>query len=115
MPHRSFRDSQGTEWTACDVQPQSTERRVMQRRQLSSPVPFPERRRAERRILPMRRPILAHGYGAGWLCFDAATERRRLSPIPGDWPRCSDGRLEEHCRAARPVSRDSLRLSERRR
>ncbi|HEX6051488.1 MAG TPA: hypothetical protein VFZ21_19550 [Gemmatimonadaceae bacterium] len=112
MAFRSFRDSSGIEWLAWDVMPQSTERRRAQRRMRDMPV-FTERRRAERRITMVRRPVLSHGFGGGWLCFQTRTERRRLAPIPGDWPACDDTRLENYCRSASVVPRESLRVGER--
>ena len=34
-------------------------------------------------------------YGEGWLCFESATERRRLAGVPGGWEQCSDAQLRE--------------------
>lgn len=112
MPFRSFRDSSGVEWAAWDVIPQWTERRRAQRRLRAVPVSFAERRRGERRVTAMRRPVLSRGLNAGWLCFEARTERRRLTPIPEDWARCEDHRLEGYCRAAETVVVKPFRLSE---
>jgi hypothetical protein len=32
-------------------------------------------------------------YGEGWLCFESASERRRLARYPTDWERLSDEEL----------------------
>jgi hypothetical protein len=111
MGYRSFRDSTGVEWDAWDVVPQLGERRVEDRRQGRRPIEFRDRRRAERRIVMSRRAVIAGGLSNGWLCFERANERanekRRLSPIPDDWARCSEPQLEEYCRMARPVRRSA--------
>jgi hypothetical protein len=111
MPYRNFRDSNGIDWSAWDVMPQIAERRIGERR-VPKPRPVaPERRRAERRVVNRGRTVLNHGLSQGWLCFQGGVERRRLSPIPGDWPHCADDRLRHYCRVARPVPRSSLRLT----
>ena len=51
------------------------------------------------------RRAAALGLEHGWLCFERDGEKRRLAPIPADWPRCDDARLAEHCRAAEPARR----------
>jgi len=111
MPNRSFRDSKGMDWAAWDVQPQAAERRVAERRAAPKQVAFADRRRAERRVLPARRALLSNGFGNGWLCFETKSERRRLTPIPGDWPRCDDGQLEGYLAEARVVPASSLRIT----
>lgn len=40
---------------------------------------------------------------AGWLCFDDGRERRRLSPVPKDWPEIDDITLETLCSRAEIV------------
>jgi hypothetical protein len=107
MGYRSFKDPTGAEWDAWDVVPQMGERRVEDRRQARRPIAFRDRRRAERRIVVSRRAVIAGGLANGWLCFEGATEKRRLSPIPDDWARCSESQLEEYCRIARPVRRST--------
>ena len=111
MPYRSFRDSKGTDWAAWDVQPQAAERRVAERRVAVMHVSFPDRRVNERRVSAARRALLSNGFGNGWLCFETKNERRRLTPIPGDWPRCDDSSLEGYCTKARQVPLSSLRLT----
>jgi hypothetical protein len=105
MGYRSFKDSTGVEWNAWDVVPQLGERRVEERRQGRQPIAFRDRRRAQRRIVMSRRAVMAGGLSNGWLCFEGANEKRRLSPIPNDWARCGESQLEEYCRMARPVRR----------
>jgi hypothetical protein len=103
MGYRSFRDSTGADWDAWDVVPHLGERRVEERRQARQAIAFNDRRRGERRIVMSRRAVMAGGLSTGWLCFEGATEKRRLSPIPDDWARCPDAQLEEYLQMARPV------------
>lgn len=109
MSYRVFRDSQGTEWQTWDVVPQTADRRVSQRRRESDSSAAVDRRRLpDRRVLPGHRPsVLSAGLDAGWLCFEGPREKRRLSPIPGDWLRCAEERLEQYCRLAKPAPRVS--------
>jgi hypothetical protein len=46
----------------------------------------------------------------GWLCFDAHVEKRRLSPIPEDWLRCAEERLEQYCAQAKRAQRPATSL-----
>lgn len=103
MGYRSFTDSTGAVWDAWDVVPQLGERRVEDRRRAREPIAFRDRRRGERRIVMSRRAVMASGLSSGWLCFEGATEKRRLSPIPDDWARCPDAQLEAYRQLARPV------------
>jgi hypothetical protein len=107
MGYRVFRDAQGVEWQAWDVVPQLTERRGVERRVTRSPVEMERRRANERRLLFGRRPMLTAGLDSGWLCFETAVEKRRLSPIPNDWLRCPDAQLECYCQAAQRAPRPS--------
>src|SRR5215210_1410639 len=96
MGYRVFRDSRGVEWQAWDVVPQLTERREIERRMARKPVDHPDRRRdSDRRIRGGRRPGLTAGLDNGWLCFEGSAEKRRLSPIPLDWQRCTEAQLEQ--------------------
>jgi hypothetical protein len=120
MAYRSFRDASGREWEAWDVIPRLAERRVEQRRQDETPAADApqmetseeaERRvRNERRQVGQRRVMLG-GLERGWLCFEHATEKRRLAPIPPDWPRCDDERLDRYCQAAKPIRRPDSKLA----
>jgi hypothetical protein len=108
MGYRIFRDSQGTEWQAWDVVPQLTERREIERRMRMEPVEHADRRRApDRRVMKGRRPVLTAGLDSGWLCFENEGEKRRLTPIPEDWTRCSASELEHYLRAAKRAPRPS--------
>ena len=107
MGYRSFTDSTGVAWHAWDVVPQLAERRTDNRRQTRESISFRDRRRSERRMVSSRRAVLTPGLIGGWLCFEGAAEKRRLSPIPQDWTRCAQAQLEEYCRKARPVRRST--------
>lgn len=108
MGYRVFTDIRGVEWQTWDVVPQLTERREIERRMKLTPVLHADRRRADdRRLMRGRRPLLSAGLDAGWLCFETAVEKRRLTPIPLDWKSCSDLQLEQYCRAAKPAPRPS--------
>ena len=112
MGYRIFRDSHGIEWQTWDVVPRLAERRGLERRReaaVAALVAVERRRAADRRVGAGRRPLLSAGLDEGWLCFEATTaEKRRLTPIPGDWLRCDDACLERYCRQARPALRSSV-------
>jgi hypothetical protein len=103
MAYRTFIDSDGVEWQAWDVLPRAVERRIANRRIQREALPFPERRRTERRQVNGRWTPLTSGLRDGWLCFDADGARRRLTPIPGDWEECPVVTLERYCRSAIPA------------
>lgn len=108
MGYRNFRDANGIGWQAWDVNPRMAERRHADRRRSQQPISFPERRRRgiERRVNARPRGVLSEGLSQGWLAFESEREeRRRLAPIPPDWLRCTDERLEEYCEQAREVRR----------
>jgi hypothetical protein len=105
MSYRIFKDSGGADWHAWDVVPQLAERRVAERRLKRQPLTFRDRRRADRRIFAGRRAVLSVGLSGGWLCFEGPGEKRRLSPIPGDWARCPESQLEQYRQMAQPVRR----------
>ena len=54
-----------------------------------------------------RRPTLTAGLDSGWLCFENAGEKRRLTPIPSDWMRSTPEELEHYCQAAKRAPRPS--------
>lgn len=106
MPYRTFVDSSGSDWQVWDIIPRMSERRQMpgtDRRVEIRPIGFADRRVEPRRLAETRRAILRGNYALGWLCFDSHMEKRRLSPIPGDWTVCSKATLENYLRAAEPV------------
>jgi hypothetical protein len=81
MAFRSFRDPEGREWQVWDV------------------VPSREADAASRSsaYLP---PEMADG----WLCFEAADQKRRLSPFPIGWDERDDAGIHALCREAHPVA-----------
>jgi hypothetical protein len=106
MGYRVFRDSQGREWQAWDVVPQLTERREIERRMRAAPLEHADRRRQQdRRVIKGRRPVLTAGLDGGWLCFENAFEKRRLTPIPEDWTRCSPAELDHYLQSAKRAAR----------
>ena len=109
MGYRVFRDKVGTEWQAWDVVPKIAERRGNERRARAlGPVQHERRGQWDRRVVEGERPAVNTVLHGGWLCFEATEEKRRLTPIPGDWQRCAQSRLEEYCAEAVPARRSSL-------
>ncbi|NUO37830.1 MAG: hypothetical protein HOQ17_06485 [Gemmatimonadaceae bacterium] len=74
--HRRFVDERGVPWDAFAV------------------LPTPEPRGLAR---------LPEQYQNGWLCFESATEKRRLGPIPDEWQTVTDEALRRFRDAAQPV------------
>jgi len=117
MSYRSFSDAEGREWEVWAVIPGTFDRRAHDRRgEGDAPAVAERRRRGERRVQRDRAAALGGtGPERGWLCFEREGERRRLAPIPADWTRCDEGRLERYCREAtvarraRPGERNALR------
>jgi hypothetical protein len=74
---REFTDQKGTTWQVFDVYP------------------------AARGKAPNATDDAAHlpsrELGEGWLCFQSATEKRRLAPIPPEWEICECSDLETLC------------------
>jgi hypothetical protein len=81
MAIRVFSDPDGREWQVWDVVPN---------RELE-----PGSRR--RHYLP---PEMAEG----WLCFEAADQKRRLTPFPADWEQKDDDFMNLLCRSAEVVT-----------
>ena len=48
---------------------------------------------------------LPEQFGDGWLCFESATSKRRLTPVPPRWREYGDHELERMLEAAEPVNR----------
>lgn len=108
MALRIFTDSNGVEWQAFDVVPRADERRRYDRRSPAEQRALEEERRdADRRLTIGGRSPLVNSVTDGWLCFERGVDRRRLSPIPDDWRKCSDRQLETYCHSATPVRRRS--------
>lgn len=111
MALRTFTDSDGVEWQAFDVVPRADERRRYDRRSPAEQQALEEERRdADRRLTVGGRSPLVSSVSDGWLCFERGVDRRRLSPIPDDWWKCTDQQLEAYCDAATPVRRRSAPL-----
>jgi hypothetical protein len=97
MPCREFVDSRLITWTVWHVTASRSERRERATRRGEERPKSDRRRRCEPR--PHRIRISAP-LAAGWLCFECATEKRRLVPVPPGWQRMSDRGLEELCARA---------------
>ncbi len=50
-------------------------------------------------------------YSQGWLCFDSASEKRRLSPIPRDWHKLTNEQLAELAGRAEVASSRATRAA----
>lgn len=74
MAVRSFRDPDGRQWDVWEVIPSRT----------------------SDRFLPAT-------MADGWLCFEAADEKRRLHPVRSGWERLDDAELLALCLTADPV------------
>jgi hypothetical protein len=91
MALREFTDEEGATWRVWDVHPKlgvlPQDGFGVERRARDVPELILERRR--------QRPPQS-GPGGGWLVFDSEEEKRRLSPVPGDWEQCPVDRLMEY-------------------
>jgi hypothetical protein len=76
--HRIFADARGLRWDACAIHPSAS---------ATARVRLPE------------------PYQSGWISFDSAVEKRRLSPIPDGWESLSDDALRTLCDRAEIVPR----------
>lgn len=81
---REIRDAAGTEWMVYEVNPTANKWSSIQ--------------------------SLPEGYRGGWLCFESATEKRRLTPAPSNWENLPTdtlsrllGNAEQVRRAAKPA------------
>jgi hypothetical protein len=96
MAHRTFEDSDGTNWEVWEVRP-----RVAYRR--------PHRSHGEVLAgLGRVGPELAHG----WLAFQSHEQKRRLAPIPVGWQDGDDDALRALCHKAKKVGGRRARLIE---
>lgn len=73
-------DSAGVEWTVFEVKRQA----------LGSPTYLPS------------------GFSGGWLCFESATEKRRLASVPDDWLHLEEQQLLDLLQRAKKVDRRYL-------
>lgn len=79
---RTFRDTQGTAWTVFEV-----------RRQVSS--------------AGDTRSFLPGGFNDGWLCFETAGAKRRLTKYPARWREFNDSELMNLLNQAQPAPKGS--------
>lgn len=116
MSYRTFTDEHGVDWQAWDVRPRWAERRTVEdRRKVDLGPPNGIERRSEmsdRRIVLQERSLLTSSLKSGWLAFESATEKRRLSPIPEGWDALADTELVALCRTAALVPHARKRLIE---
>jgi hypothetical protein len=101
MPSRTFTDALGIEWIVLQVSPAWTERRVRKERRISDIGPKPGQPDRRKTGSDRRRGLSDTGprvkidpsLAAGWLTFEGAGERRRLTPVPPNWLTMSDSEL----------------------
>ena len=87
MAQREFVDTAGVRWQVWSVVPSTVDRREVPDRRAET---REQRERRTRRELRVRMdPMLAKG----WLVFESAHEKRRLSPIPDAWAERRDEEL----------------------
>lgn len=108
MSIRSFRGSDGVDWQVWCVTPPTKsgkERRLLADRR--SPDPVLRYAGAERRTGEDRRGQgmrwLNDRFAHGWLVFESAREKRRLSPVPEGWDAVPPDELERLCNRAQPT------------
>lgn len=80
--HRILRDASGVRWDVFSVHPE---------------------------VLPELNVRLHGPYAQGWLCFESASEKRRLSPIPHAWQQLTNEQLAQLAGRAEPASRGTPR------
>jgi hypothetical protein len=102
MAYREFQDSCRTTWSVWYVAPSRSERRERDTRRSAERSKGDRRKRCDRQPLRMR---VSAPMAAGWLCFESASEKRRLVPVPPGWQRMSDRGLEELCARATSVAK----------
>jgi hypothetical protein len=107
MPYREFMDSCRVEWSVWFVAASRSERRERDTRRSEERAKGDRRRRCEARPLRMR---VSAPMAGGWLCFESATEKRRLMPVPPGWQRMSDRGLEELCARATVVAKSARQV-----
>jgi hypothetical protein len=117
MTFRNFIDPSGIAWSVWDVRPKGADRRKGRERRsrgVDDPGVDPpvidertgrERRRRREEEAPRKK--MGDVLAGGWLAFESASERRRLSPIPPQWELASASELADLC--ARASAARSLR------
>lgn len=87
---RAFTDSAGVEWRVWDVLPVAGSARGQD---------------------GLSGSLKNTAFANGWLCFESASEKRRLAPIPAGWEFHDPVRLEQLRELATPVPVRHPRLS----
>ncbi len=90
---REFKDQKGVDWLVWDVYPTSGSAADPRTSDPGSNA-FPHRELND-----------------GWLCFESATEKRRVTPIPPGWQLWRPEKLEALCSGAGYISRASTRVT----
>ena len=103
MPHRIYRDAHGREWSVWDIHPQEVERTLRREGHATTA--------AAAALSARSRMAVSPDLIGGWLCFERADAKRRLTPIPPGWHHLSDAELERLCEqaVAVPAARPRLR------
>jgi hypothetical protein len=96
MSLRPFTDSRGEQWQVWDVIPQYVTAGVS---------PYAQKSRELDGDDDACSTGVTPDMEDGWLCFESATEKRRLHPIPRGWEARSDAELEALCGTAETVRR----------
>jgi hypothetical protein len=65
-------------------------------------------------VAPGNPELVADEMRAGWLCFESANEKRRLTPIPDAWQEVPDEELVHFLDAAKVSAKRSWPAPERR-
>src|SRR5690349_11913329 len=87
MTHRRVKDGMGMAWDVWEVYPSAVEQRMSGEHPA---VLDDDGRPQERREVRIRVPAALE---AGWLAFQAGSDRRRLAPIPHQWIALPDEEL----------------------
>lgn len=107
MAKRQFTTEDGIVWVVWDVHPEDLARVAYDRRtSMPSADGSPPAERMSKRSERSVHPELQRG----WLCFQSATEKRRLTPIPTDWHELPDADLRGMLEAATPAPRADGRI-----
>ena len=119
MASRTFTDDRGVQWVVLAVSPAWAERRARKERRVKDIGPKPgqpDRRKGgdRRRGLPERGPRtkIDPSLAGGWLVFEGAGERRRLSPAPSEWRDATEAELRQMLKQAKVVFNPRGRLIE---